>query len=268
MRLINLFLFLLPSVLIPRMFAATGKASILVCYGRLEPELVKNYSHVIVDQGNYTPAEVRQLKAQNEKVLAYISLGEVNTNAKHYNLLKNSTIGKNATWDSHYLDLSSEKTVDVLLGVIDQAISQGYDGFFLDNFDNFGPWGKQTAQKDALVSLLKKINAKYPHHTFLQNAGLDLVAETAAYVDGLVVESVATDYSFAMKKYKLRDEKDFAERAARLTAIAQLHHLPISLIEYADTKALRDAAEKRLKRVGFDYFIGQVDLQSIPQFAN
>jgi len=247
---------------------AVGKASVLVCYGRVEPELVKGYGCVIVDQGNYKPSEVRQLKSQNDKVLAYISLGEVNANAKHYNLVKNNTSGKNTTWDSYYLDLTSEKTVDVLMGVISDAINQGYDGFFLDNFDNFGPWGKQTAQKDALVSLLKKINAKYPHFTFLQNAGLDLVEETAPYVDGIVIESVATDYSFTDKKYKLRAEADFNARATRLEAIHQTHHLPVTVIEYADTKALRDAAEKRVKRLGFDYFIGQIDLQAIPQFLN
>ncbi len=267
MRLINLFLFLLPSVLVPRMFAA-GKASVLVCYGRLEPELVKGYSCVIVDQGNYTQAEVRKIKSQNEKVLAYISLGEVNAHAKHYGLLKNNTVGRNATWDSYYLDLTSEKTIDVLMDVISESIDQGYDGFFLDNFDNFGPWGKQVSQKDSLVSLVKKISEKYPHHTFLQNSGLDLIAETAPYVDGIVTESVATDYSFKEKKYQLRAANDFEKRLARLTAIHETYNLPVSLIEYADTKVLRDATEKRLKRTGFDYFIGRIDLQTIPQFDN
>jgi len=267
MRLINLFLFLLPSVLIPRMFAA-GKASVLVCYGKLDPALVKGYSCVIVDQGNYNRAEVRQLKSQNEKILAYISLGEVNMHAKHYDQLKGKTLGRNSTWDSHYLDLTSETTVNVLMSVISDAIDQGYDGFFLDNFDNFGPWGKQSSQKDALVSLVRTINAKYPHYTFLQNAGLDLLDETAQYIDGVVVESVATDYVFANKKYRLRDEADFELRALRLNAIHQKHNLPVTLIEYADSKALRDAAEKRIKKLGFDYFIGRIDLQTIPQYQN
>jgi hypothetical protein len=258
-------LFLLPSVLIPRAFAV-GKASVLVCYGRLEPELVKGYDCVIVEQENYTAAEVRVLKAQNQKVLAYISLGEVNENAKHYASLKEQTLGKNGIWNSYYLDLQSKKTVDVLIKHIGEAIDQGYDGFFLDNFDNFGPWGKQSAQKANLVALLKKIHEKYPHYTFLQNAGLDLVPDTAPYIDGIVVESIATDYSFADKKYKLRSEPDFDQRAARLTAINQTYKLPVTLIEYADTTILRDAAEKRIKRLGFDYFIGQINLQTIPQF--
>jgi uncharacterized protein (TIGR01370 family) len=265
MRLINLILFLLPSVLIPRAFAV-GKASVLVCYGRLEPELVKGYDCVILEQENYTSAEVRILKAQNQKVLAYISLGEVNEHAKHYESLKDQTLGKNGVWNSHYLNLQSESTIGILMKQIGEAIDQGYDGFFLDNLDNFGAWGKQSAQKPELISLLKKIHDKYPHYTFLQNAGLDLVPDTATYVDGIVVESIATDYSFADKKYKLRNQQDFQQRAARLASIGQTYKLPVTIIEYADTAILRDAAENRIKRLGFDYFIGQINLQTIPQF--
>lgn len=266
MRLINLFLFLLPSVLIPRMFAATGKASVLVCYGKLQPETVKGYSCVIIEQEHYTPAEVRILKSQNEKVLAYISLGEVNAHAKHYKHLKDDTLGKNQTWNSYYLNLASESTTKKLMDIVGEAIMQGYDGFFLDNFDNFGAWGKQSSQKEALVGLLRQITDKYPHHIFLQNAGLDLIADTAAYVDGIVIESVATDYSFKSKKYQLRADADFNTRAAKLAEINRTYQLPVTLIEYADTKILRDAVEKRIKPLGFDYFIGQIDLQTIPQF--
>ena len=57
MRLINILLFLLPSVLIPKVFAATGKANVLFCYGRLDPKTVSGYQYVIVEQENYNPAE-------------------------------------------------------------------------------------------------------------------------------------------------------------------------------------------------------------------
>lgn len=268
MRLIKMFLFVLPSVLIPKVFAATGKANVLVCYGRLNPETVKGYNVVILEQEHYKPSEIKKMKTQNDKVLAYISLGEVNRHAKHYPLLKGSTLGKNQLWDSYYLDLTAEKTKQVLMKIIGETIAMGYDGFFLDNFDNFGPWGKQTAQKAELVALLKNIYDKYPHYTFLQNAGIDLIAQTAPYVDGVVVESVATDYSFTEKKYQLRADADFQQRASRLADISTQYKLPVTLIEYAGTEAMRAAVEKKISATGFDYFIGQIDLQKIPQFTN
>ena len=269
MQLIKMFLFVLPSLLVPGLFNnALGKSNVLVCYGRLAPETIKGYGCVILEQEHYTDKEIRQIKSQNEKVLAYISLGEVNAHAKHYPLLKHQTLGKNGIWNSYYLDLKQEKTRSVLMKIIGDAIDSGYDGFFLDNLDNFSQWGKQKDQKADVVALLKSIFEKYPHYTFLQNAGLDLVSETASYIDGIVIESVATDYTFNDKQYKLRDQSDFEARARRLQEIARLYSLPITLIEYADTSALHDATEKRIKNLGFDYFIGQIDLQTIPEFAN
>ncbi len=267
MRLIRLILFVLPSVLVQAAFGI-DKSTVLVCYGRLEPATIKGYGCVILESEHYNAAEVRQIKSQNEKVLAYISLGEVNANAKHYPLLRNNTTGKNKIWDSYYLDLKAKGTNEILLKIIGDAIDMGYDGFFLDNFDNFTIWGQQTDQKDALVALLQTINEKYPHFTFLQNAGLDLIPETAPYIDGVVVESVATNYTFNDKKYKLRDETDFEKYAQRLKDIRKTYNLPITLVEYADTGALENAVEKRIGNLGFDYFIGNIDLQTIPQFSN
>jgi hypothetical protein len=269
MRLIKMFFFILPSVLIPGAFASTiSKATVLVCYGRLDPASIKGYSCVILEPEHYTSAEVRQIKSQNEKVLAYISLGEVNANAKHYPLLQHNTLGKNKIWDSYYLNLKSPETSQILMKIIGDAIDNGYDGFFLDNLDNYTIWGPQKDQKEQVVALLKSIFDKYPHYTFLQNAGLDLIPETSEYVDGIVIESIATNYTFNDKKYKLRDESDYEKQAERLKDIKNTYNLPVTLIEYADTTALRDAVEKRIKNLGFDYFIGNINLQTIPQFSN
>src|SRR6478672_3295910 len=119
MRLIKMFLFILPSVMIPNAFASmVNKNTVLVCYGRLSPESIKGYTYVILESQHYSIYEIKRIKSQNEKVLAYISLGEVNGNAAHYNLLKDSTLGKNDIWDSYYLNLKAEKTSQILLDII------------------------------------------------------------------------------------------------------------------------------------------------------
>jgi hypothetical protein len=267
MRLIKMFLFILPSMLIPSAFAV-NKSTVLVCYGRLDPASIKGYSCVILESENYTMSEIRQIKSQNDKVLAYISLAEVNVNAKHYPLLKDNALGKNKIWDSYYLNLKLPKTNEILMKIIGDAIDMGYDGFFLDNLDNYTIFGPQPDQKNEVVALLKAIFEKYPHHTFLQNAGLDLIVDTAPYIDGVVVESIATNYTFNDKNYKLRDESDFQQYAEKLKNVKNTYNLPITLIEYADTVSLRDAIEKRIHNLGFDYFIGNINLQTIPQFSN
>ncbi len=268
MRLIDIFLFVLPAVLVPGLISAAADTStVLVCYGKLDPALIKGYHYVILESQHYNIYEIRKIKSQNEKVLAYISLGEVNANAPHFGQLKGSTLGKNSIWDSYYLDLKQPQTSQILLGIIENTLNLGYDGFFLDNIDNYTAFGPQPEQKAELLALLQSIRTKFPDIILLQNAGLELVPETATIVNAVIIESIATNYTFNDKKYRLREESDFQNYVTKLRNVTDNYKLPVILIEYADTAALRDAVRKRIRNLGFEYFIGQIDLQSLPKFT-
>lgn len=267
MRLIKMILFILPSMLPGgAAIAQQLRGSVLVCYGRLNPVNISGYGCLIVESQHYTASEIKKFKSSNGKVLAYISLGEVNSGAKHFAALKSETLGKNKIWDSYYLDLGSAKTKEVILKLIADGVAKGFDGFFLDNIDNFSQWGPQKDQKSKLVSFLGEIGEKYPKLTFVQNAGLDLISETAPHVDAILVESVATDYNFEFKKYKLRKEEDFQARAARVKSIATQYKMPVILVEYADSKQLKKEVEQRINPLGFSSFIGNINLQTVPTF--
>lgn len=266
MRLTRLFLFLLPSLVSANLATPVAKGGVLVCYGRLNPEEIKGYNYVILESQFYNIYEIRKIKSQNEKVVAYISIGEVNANAPHYKDLKDHTAGKNEVWDSYYLDLKSEKTVSTLLRIMDNMMQKGYDGLFLDNVDNYTTFGAQPSQREDLVKLLKTMSETYPDKIFVQNAGLELAPETAPYVDALLMESIATNYTFNDKTYKLRSEEDFNAYVAKLDAISKNQHLPILLVEYADTEKLYKQVVHRIKPLGYDYFIGSIELQTLPKF--
>lgn len=265
MRLIKIFLYLLPSVLLNPAWAGTKKNTVLVCYGKLKPESIKDYEYVILESRNYAAADIKTIKAQNEKVFAYISLGEVNANAPHYQPLKNHTLGKNKIWDSYYLNLKSEKTVTVIMDLIDKTLAMGFDGMFLDNIDNYTIYGPQKDQRKELVTLLRNIKEKYPKKLFLQNAALDLVPDTSSYICGVAIESVASLYDFNKKKYALRDRKQFEETLGRLKTINTTYKVPVFLIEYANTKKLAGQIKDRINASGFPYFIGNIDLQTLPK---
>lgn len=242
------------------------KNNVLVCYGKMKPEAIKGYKYVIVESKHFFPSNIRVMKSQNEKVIAYISLGEVNANAPHYNELKQHTLGKNKIWNSYYLNLESEKTIQTLIEIIDELFNKGYDGLFLDNFDNFTIHGPQKDQKDAIVNLLKKIKEKYPKKIFIQNAGLDLVPETSKYVNAIAIESVASEYSFKTKSYNLRDKKEFEAYYSRIQLINETYKIPLILIEYADSNKLMNQIVERIEDSNCDYFIGSIDLQTLPKF--
>lgn len=269
MQRIKILFFIIPLILLFNSFQDDMKKNnVLFCYGKMKPENVKGYKYVIVESKHYFPSNIRVMKAQNSKVLAYISLGEVNAAAIHYEDLKKHTLGKNKIWNSYYLNLKSKKTQEILMTMIDELFDKGYDGLFLDNFDNFTIHGPQKEQKEYIVSFMKAIKEKYPKKIFIQNAGLDLVSETSKYVDAVAIESVATDYSFKTKKYALRDKGEFVSHLNRINAINKAYNVPMILIEYADNSKLVEQIENRIDTTNYNYFIGKIDLQTIPEYKD
>jgi len=268
MRRFNLFF-----LLVPALFHAYGmplptqKNSVLVCYGKIEAAKIKGYEYVILEEKNFNKDEISLIKKNNKKVVAYISLGEVNANASHYNLLKNNTLGKNKNWNSHYLDLKSEKTTIVLTRMIKKSLDKGFDGMFLDNIDNYGSFGPQKSQRKELVALISKIKKQFPNHLLIQNSGADLIKDTYQFVDALLFESVASNFSFTDTIYKIRDESDYQTYLKKLKTLQSTYKIPILLVEYADNQTLKTALIKRLSVTDYDFFIGKIDLQTIPDFS-
>lgn len=268
MRRINLFFWLLPSIMIAYLSESkVNKNSVFVCYGKIKTDLIKGYSYVILEEKHYNKEEIRLLKKQNKHVVAYISLGEVNSHASHFNLLKDNTLGKNNNWNSHYLDLSKDKTIIVLSRLIKKCLDKGFDGMFLDNIDNFTSFGPQKNQKKELLSLLKKIRQANPEAFFIQNAGFELINDTSLYVNAILFESVFTNYQFSTKKYQLREQKESEVYINKIKTVTEKYNIPILLVEYADNLELYKNVQQKINNLNVSYFIGSIDLQGIPSFS-
>src|SRR5688572_6307090 len=194
MQHIRLFFCVLPSLITFELFAYGDKPNVFFCYGKLNPTEIVGFDYVILESKNYNASDIKKVKKLNGKVLAYISLGEINSQAKYYDLLKDLTLGKNENWDSYYLELKAEETSVILFSIIDKILADGYDGLFLDNIDNYTTYGFQKDQKNEIVSFIAKLKSTYPEHFILQNAGIELIPETAKFINGVVVESVASNY--------------------------------------------------------------------------
>lgn len=267
MQLIKIIILMLPSILYSN-DNTMAKHAILICYGRLEPETIKGYHYVILESHHYNIYEINAIKSQNEKVLAYISLGEINAHSKYFDLLKENTFGKNEIWNSYYLNLKSDSTIQKIMEIVKSTLAIGYDGLFFDNIDNFTSFGPQYQQKEDLLKLLNTIHSNYSSHTFIQNAGIQIISETARYVDAIVIESVASNYTFDDKSYKLRDLNTFENTISELERVRGKYKIPVILIEYADNMELHNAIIERINPSKFDCFIGNIDLQTIPKFSN
>ncbi|WP_292248475.1 endo alpha-1,4 polygalactosaminidase [Mesonia sp.] len=243
------------------------KNEVLFCYGDFYPEQIKGYQTVVLEGSHFSKADIEILKKQNKTVLGYISLGEVNSDAAYYDSLKEFTLGKNEIWDSYILDLENHYTSEVLLKLFNEAMqTKGLDGLFLDNVDNYGPYGPTPEKLPALVSFLVKVKELYPEIYLLQNAGVFITDQTQEYINAMAIESVASDYNFKTNKYRLRNFKEFEEQLERLKEIHEQYDLPIILIEYADTKKLRSKILERINPTSWPYFIGGIQLQKLPEF--
>lgn len=245
--------------------AQEPQKKVLICYGDFFPEKVKGFKYVIIEPAYFSEADVQILKSNNTKVLAYISLGEVDQTSDYFAELKDITIGTNPIWNSYVLDLNAQKTRDVLGGKIDSYIKdKGFDGLFLDNIDNFTLNGPTPEQRPVLISFLKDIRNRYPNLFIIQNAGLELLNDSYSLIDALAIESIASDYDFTRNNYRLRTRSDYKFKSKQLSEVSKKYELPIIVIEYSDSKYLQKHILKRINTMGWHYFIGTIDLQSIP----
>lgn len=248
-------------------FSAQAKENVFLCYGKVPVSSVKNYKYVIVEEAYYNKEEVTVLKQQNEIVICYISVGELDKYVSYFKEAVNYTLpGKNPIWDSYFLDISKPELQDILQKNITEKLAKGFDGLFLDNVDNYGRYGQQKHLEEHFLSFLKKIKTSFNNIYLMQNAGLDLVAKTHSYINSIAIESVVTDYNFKDKEYRLRDKRQKKSIIRKIKYLEEKHEIPFILIEYADTKRLYKKIKRKTKKHNWSLFVGQIDLQKPPTF--
>ncbi|TDN81243.1 glycosyl hydrolase family 114 [Salegentibacter sp. 24] len=240
------------------------KKQVLFTYGDFYPKDVSGYEILVIESAHFDSEDIEVLKKQNDKVLGYVSLGEVNEAAAHYLELEKFTLGKNEIWNSYILNMENKRTQKALMEIFDYNMQKGLDGMFLDNIDNYTEFGPTPEKKEALLAFLKDLNNTYPDIYLIQNAGISIVKDTNPFIDAIAKESIATDYDFKNKKYQLRDDKIFTRLLNELKEMYKDFEVPIVLIEYADNAELKEQVEERLKRTSWPYFIGKIELQKIP----
>lgn len=246
---------------------STCKNDVLVCYGKLNPNHIKGYKYVILESEQYSEAEVNLIKQHNELVLCYISLGEVNEHSKSFSEFKHLVSDKNTTWNSYYLNITTDATRTVLKKIISKQLEKGFDGLFLDNIDNYGSYGQQSDQRSDLITFLDELRILYPAHFFMQNAGMELIDATYNKINAVAFESVASDYRFKTQTYQVREFRNYKAYLNKIKLLHKNYKLPIILIEYADDYSLFKKIESRIKPTKWSYFIGKIELQNVTKYS-
>lgn len=264
MRLINTIYFLLPFLANAQIQTDTQfEKNLFVCYGKINPEEVKGYATIILEAQYYDTGEIQMFKDNNEQVLGYLSLTEVNESAFFYEDIKPYTYSRNQNWGSCYINLESIKARNVLIDAASKLMEKGISGLFLDNLDNVSKWGKMPNQKTNLLRLIAQLKNGYKSIFLMQNSGLFLDNELRNITDAILVESVYTSYDFSRKQYAISNEAD-----QKLKLLKKIKNKPIFILEYAEDEKMKNEVEKELKKLGHPYFIANMDLQTLPKFKS
>lgn len=233
-----------------------------VNYGKVKPDQITEQQMLILEPDNYNHIELVNLKKTGAKLIGYVSLGEVNPERWYYPLLKDrGFLGKNKNWNSYYINLADSVSRDILIDkVIPDIIKKGFDGLFLDTIDDVAPYTGHGNLQPYMVQLIKEIHKRYPKKKIIQNAGLFLLDKTRPYIDGVLIEDVATRYQFKNKEYILTPETEYHTRVDTIQSYKTRYHIPFYIVDYSDNPFLKKEITSRLDTLDIPFYIGNINL--------
>lgn len=237
-----------------------------ICYAKVTPEQVQNYEMVVIEPDFYSKSEMESLRGTGTKILAYVTLGEVDENRWYFSEMeKHGFRGKNENWNSYYIDLESDEIRRILLSeVIPEITAKGVDGFFLDTIDAVSPETERGDLQPYMVELIEEIRAQYPDKIIIQNAGLFLLDRTADDINAFLTEALASNYDFASGEYKIRPDKEYNLRLGYLNEYIKESQLPYLILDFAETEEQVSQIKTRLDTLNRPYFISNIGLSELP----
>ncbi|RTZ65938.1 MAG: hypothetical protein DSZ29_03715 [Aquificaceae bacterium] len=243
--------------------------STAVFYGaNLPTEILSQYSRIIVESGNVKPEELTALQANNSRVFAYVSIGEVSPSRPWFkNIKKDWILGDNKIWDSKVMNLASTGWQDFILdSVVTPLWEAGYRGLFLDTMDSFYLFAKdpkeQEKQANALVALLQKIQKRYPDIRFISNRGFEVLPSIGDQLEAVVAESLFASWDNGKKIYKETSANDQEWLLNKLKTIKNNASVDIIIIDYVEI-GKHDDAKKVAKKIEKEGFIPWVSIPSL-----
>jgi len=237
------------------------------------PELLQDYGVVVVDsafQGSIAP-----LKRNNAKILAYISLGEMNVQRAQFAAAQAQglLLVENPNWKGAWMvDVRDERWHKLVVDdMAPPLIARGFDGFFLDTIDSALHLEETDAvryagMRKAAIQLLQRLHARYPEARLLLNGALPIAGQLRGAVDWVAVESSMTTWDFATRTARWRTRDESAWVKARLDkAKTENPDLLIFTLDYwdPDDRAGLRALYREQRARGFIPYVATIALDRV-----
>ncbi len=237
-----------------------------VVYSDINSTVVSGYKLLIVEPYFYTKQEIIEFNSRGIKVVAYLSLGEVNESRRYFSEFKEIGLkGKNENHGSYFVDLSEAKVKEKFVNeIVPELLSYGYDGLFLDTIDAVAPYTLRRNMEQDMVDLISGIRSQNPDKLLIQNAGLFLLDKTAAYIDAVTIEAVASGYDFTKNEYQIKPVEEYEERLDLINSLHSKFGTPFLIIDFAENYESSLQVKSRLEDSGYPFFISNIEFRGLP----
>lgn len=241
-----------------------------VVYSDINPLTVSGYKTLIVEPYFFNKKDISELHSRGLKVIAYISLGEVNPSRKYFEEFKKIGFkGKNGNFGSYYNNLSDSRIKEKFLHeIVPELLSNGYDGLFLDTIDAVAPYTDRREMESDMVDLIKSIKISNPDKLLIQNAGLFLLDETSEFIDAIAIEDIASGYNFDTNKYQIKSKEEFEERLNLVDTMYNRYKIPFLIIDFAEEERTEVIVRSRLEKTGHSFFISNIEFKGLPKLRS
>ncbi|WP_028950954.1 bifunctional glycoside hydrolase 114/ polysaccharide deacetylase family protein [Sulfurihydrogenibium subterraneum] len=228
------------------------------------------YDWLVVDPDNFSWEKFDEkfyIKNKKAKLIAYISLGEIEPYRSYYKDIKKEWIlGENKAWKTYIADIRNKEYQRFLLRKVIKNLDR-FDGIFFDTLDSYqhvlNPQ-EFKSYEDAMADFLKEVRKRYPDKIILVNRGFEIADKVVGVVDGYVTESLFYGIDVKSMKYKKMSQEDTQWLLNKLNQIKNLG-FKVIVIDYVDPKNKKLAKEvaKEIYQLGFIPYVADKNLQTL-----
>ena len=193
--------------------------------------LLGQYDLVVLDGVTASNDVIQTLQSAGAIVLGYLSVGTIERGRPWYRKVKPYRLDFWEDWGEWYADVSSARYRKILLGVLDELSSKGFDGMFLDNVDMVEVYPEMRSSMKRLVAQFSRRLRARSKLLFSQN-GERFTVRIAPYLDGWNSEGVTSDYEFDTRRYRETSAEKLALRLLELDRVSSLGLL-VTITNYA-----------------------------------
>jgi len=250
------------------LFANQTQKSAIVYYGEdISYPMVGVHDYIIV-QPNLLDTNRHGFSLYRDKIYAYISIGEIDTQIASYKKLdKKLIIGQNSAWKGKILNIQDPAYKEFLFKeMIEPQIAKGFKNFFFDTLDSYQIVAKTKEQRAkseaALVEIINTFHKRYPDAKLIINRGFEIIDKVHESIEAILFESYYNGLGGNTLEYKLVHNNDRSWLDMQLEKVRK-YKVDIIALDYLPLNKMPTQANKLIKKLQKKGFIPYVSTKEL-----